>query len=873
MLLVNKADYQNAIDNLMAAQRVSTRTDYELTSQNWDKVYASHRASTSTGTSGSHLNVGNFNFYSNSKIEALNQRIEHEAGVANLEPVLGGGLSRPSLGDIFGTGTGNTTPGHGTFTGTTNPTITNPGTFIRPATSSRLTNTANNGVILTNSANLNSGVLANNNLNAGLLEVNANLETNKNMTTGNRGRLRSSSANSNSNDNTAATGSTTIQARGQLNGSLSNSSSSNNLNVTSLNARNLVKRESNTIQRKGQIVISDNTSNSATTINGNTVVVNTSLVRIPSTSNSNSTGGSITGVYHPVINTSDNRLSNGSHNGLLPTLVATTTTDNVSVEDYQYEKLREDYTDQGSDTSMLYERKSLEEYTIAYQLGDTIYDLCFKTDPNYSTYEELFTNIMACYNSGISASGPSSSASSSVFPIMTSSSTAQRFGWYSYLFVPQTPNDANRYNTNVKLPAIAAFVLSTAEEHRTAAMAKHLFLMTQFSMMRDYSNLYTNAPIKKIPHQNDHVGSYRDDFSINGSWDDIDCDYNQDFFNGTQGGIIRDYSKSWKNLDLRSYTVSRRASTNPDMFEPCGQILGHGLTLPDEYRTYFAQQYWAVPNLLEVSTTRSKTAVITIKSFGEKQSDWEDYNGSRNSIATVTITDKATPAMYDDIKMFFDFFKKCTEIAAYPLNRGYSHKKNILKKLYSADYAHACLQFDNDFPYTINKSLPWTHYFNAWNNLYTLGNDFNPNASNPETMHVSRASYQFYSWLWFHYKKAPNTWEGTKGMTVVFDDKDGRTLPNWYSNMNNLATNDKPYVKIVYASGGDNSTTIARQIKTNLFGSGEDIHDSAYNFNKTVSRSWKLNNYKKDATWTTKDNNTQKLTFPDYKNVEAYIDD
>ena len=887
MLLVNKEDFQNAVDNLMAAQQVSTRTDYELTSQNWDKVYASHRASTSTGSSGSHLNVGNLNYFSNAKIEALNHRIEHEAGVANLEPILGGG-SRPNLGDIFGTGTGNSTPGHGTLTGTTNPTITRPGTsttvtrpttsttVTRPATSSRLTNTASNGVLLTNSANLNSGMLANNNLNAGLLQVNANLETSKNnMTTGNRGRLRSSAANanSNSNGNTATIGSTTMQTRGLLNSSVSSSSSSNDLVATNLNARNLVKRDNNTIQRKGQIVISDNTSNSATTINGNTMVVNSSLVRIPSTSNSNSTGASITGVHRPVINTSDNGNSNGIHGSMLPTLVATTTTDNLSVEDYQYEKLREDYTDQGSDTSMLYERKSLEEYTIAYQLGDTIYDLCFKTDPNYSTYEELFTNIMACYNSGISASGPSSSASSSVFPIVTSASTAQRFGWYSYLFVPQTPNDANRYNTNVKLPAIAAFKLSTAEEHRTAAMAKHLFLMTQFNLMKDYSNLYTNAPIKKIPHQNDYVGSSRDGFSINGSWDDIDCDYNKDFFNGSKGGIIRDYNKSWKNLDLRSYTISRRGSTIPEMFEPCGQAIGNGFPVANEYRSNYAQLYWAIPDMLEVSTTRPKIAIITIKSFGDKQSEWEDHNGSRNSIATVTITDKATPAMYDDIKMFFDFFKKCTEIAAYPLNRGYSHKKNILKKLYSADYANACLQFDNDFPYTINKSLPWTHYFNAWNNLYTLGNDFDPDAANPENMHVSRANYQFYSWLWFHYKKAPNTWEGTKGMTVSLNDKNDRTLPHWYSNMNNLADNEKLYVKIVYASCGENSTTIAKQIKENLFGSGEEINDSAYKFNKTVSRSWKLNNYKKDATWTTKDNSTQKLDFPDYKNVEAYIDD
>lgn len=128
-------------------------------------------------------------------------------------------------------------------------------------------------------------------------------------------------------------------------------------------------------------------------------------------------------------------------------VVATATVPGTTnVEDYMYEKLKEDYSEQGTDTAMLYEKTSLEEYTIAHQLGDTIYDLCFKTDPNYNTYEEMFSTIMSCYNTGINPSGATCSAVSSVFPIITSSSTAQQFGWYSYLFVPQKPDDPIRYN-------------------------------------------------------------------------------------------------------------------------------------------------------------------------------------------------------------------------------------------------------------------------------------------------------------------------------------------------------------------------------------------------------------------------------------------
>ena len=913
LLLVNREDFQNAVDNLMAAQQISTRTDYELTSQNWDQVYASHRASMGTGSSGSFVNVGKFDSYTNAKIDALNARIQHEADLADIHDHLNLG-GRPGLGDLLGglgSGTGTST-GTGTGTGgvlggTGNPTITNPGqgrlgggrtgitgtsgngvlsgtTTINPGNNVSLAGNA--GVMLTNNSNLTSGVMANNNLNVEIAGMNLGGSA-KNM-----GRMnlqtRSLAAGSSNTGQTMTLNQGAAQQQGEdlalSSGtrSLRQGTQSDDLTLSGRNARNLVKLSSTSVSSSSSS--SSSSSGSAALMEGRvlattsaspagrrgTILATNVVVENPSVTAQ--TSGSTASSDHTVLGFSNRvvAVNQDDDDSSLGSAFYTAQTES-NVEDYMYEKLREDYTEQGSDTSMLYERKSLEEYALALQFGDTIYDLCFKTDPTFSTYNEMFTTIMACYNGGMSATGPTSSSSSSVFPVKTSG-TAQRFGWYSYLFVPQTPNDATRYNTNVTLPAIAAFRLNTAEQYRTAPMAKHLFLMTQFSMMKDYSNAYTNAPVKQIPHQIDHLVA-TDEFNINGSWDNISCDYGSDFFDGTKGGIIRDYTRSWKNMDLRSYSVARMGFIDPSYFEPCGRSVGYGWPLPDSYRSEYERQFWAVPDMLEVSTTRSKPAVITIKSFKDDQSAWEDYNASRNSIVTVTITDKATPAMYDDIKMFFDFFKKCTEIAAYPLDRGYSHKKNILKKLYSADYANACLQFDDDFPYTINKSLPWTHYFNAWNNLYTLGKNFKPEENNPENMHAARASYQYYSWLWFHYKKAPNTWEGTKGMTVKLEDSDYRTLPNWYTNMNELATNDKMYVQIVYVSGGDRSTVIAKQIKTNLFGGGEAINDNAYMFNNVVQGTWKLNNYKVNSTWTTTNENTKKLVFPKPADVEAYIDD
>jgi len=638
---------------------------------------------------------------------------------------------------------------------------------------------------------------------------------------------------------------------------LQGSSSSRSLLGSSSNTVANVKGNRTTRLQSGSKTTN---TNAVVSVGSNTIVQNNLAVHNIATENSNSTAFSILG-RHPLYNQ-----GGGSD------------TISTNVEDYQYEKLNEDYTEQGSDTAMLYERTSLEEYALAYEFGDTIYDLCFKTDPSYNTYEDLFTNILSCYNGGISSSDVTANSSYINYPIDKKGTLSQKFGWYSYLFAPVVPNDAKRYNKNVKLPAIAAFKYNTDKDHRTAAMAKHLFFMEQFALMKEYSNRYTNGPIRSIPHQHDNVGD--DSFTMNGRWDDIDCDYGSEFFNGQHGGIIRDYTNPWKNLELRSSILTQWIN-NPNA-EPFNNYVSH--TNPEEFRAAFGYDnpngynYWCVPDIVEVTTDRPKLPVITLNSFMQSSSKWEDYNGSRTYNANVVIKDKATDAMYKDIEMFYKFFKKCTEIAAYPLSRGYSHKKNIIKKLNKEEYAPARLEFDNGFPYSINKSLPWTHYFNAWGYLYTNYKTFDPDASNPETMHVEQGKYQFYSWLWFHYKKAPDDWRGNKGMILSLDANNDRTLPYWYTNMNNMVKNDKPYVKVVYLSFKNNSynsynliNQIARQIKDNLSGSGSDILDNSFLFNSVVSGTWKLTNYQ--SFQTAKDEATKSLPFPDYDKVDAYIDD
>ena len=931
-ILVDIDKAQGAIDALMATQQVSTRTDYELTSQNWDKVYASHQASTSTGRGEGTIHAGDFTAFTNARIEALNDKIQHEAGLANIHDRLTPG---GHLGDLFGgstgTGTGGVLGGTGSGSGTGtgggllggggDPTITNPGngstgtlgrpgrtgvtgtgggrltgnvTTTNPGNNVQLTNTS--GVILTNSSNLSSGVLANNNLNLDMLGINMGSDA-KNM--GGMGRTRSANANTNTSSGSgqlyAQYGGQTQQQQASATLSTGNrggqSQETTSVALVDRNSRNVVKNTttSSSTLTGGRVVAATSSSSGRGKFQATNVLVESSSVTLPVAGTATSSGFSALGSTNRVVAGEGNQP--GKFLGYnVADYTETYTQAEANVEDYMYDKLLEDYTEQGSDTSMLYERNSLEEYAIAYQYGDTIFDFCFKTDPYYDTYEDLFTQVLSCYNGGIeSSTTPTANNTLVLYPVRTSSSTSQRFGWYSYLFAPQVPNDKNRYNENVTLPAIATFKLNTDKEHRTAAMAKHLFLYSNFSRMLYYSNKYTKGPLTRIPHQITHTIK-DDEFRLNGDWDGIGCAYGYEFFNGNKGGIIREPSNKWKNLDKRSnvlkawayrasnyepfdmryiYTLDYNAAMYLHYFDsPNTSHISNSSGIID-----YTWSYWDVPDILDVKVENSPTIpVITIRSFEASQSKWEDYNGARNAVVNVKINDYATPALYDDIQMFFKFFKKCTEIAAYPLCRGYSHKKAILQILYSEGQANARLIFDDNFPYIINKSLPWTHYFTAWNYIYeNVG--FNPADHNPEDMHAGNSYYQYYSWLWFHFKKAPVTYSGTKGLTVSLDAGDDRTLPYWYTGMSNMSNVKKPYVTVVYVSAKNNvgvGSQIAAQIKKNLFGSGE-INDNAFLFNSELSKSWQLKSY--PNYFTNKDKDTDKLTFPDPSSVEQYIDD
>lgn len=235
MLLVNKEGYQKAIDNLMASQQVSTRTDYVLTSQNWDKVYESHRASMTTGSSDSRLNVGNFTSFTNSRLESLNERIQREVDRAEMRPDVGRFGDKFDLGfddvgmggaggsdDLLGRNAPFTNPGPGNMRieAPSKDTILKPIAIEKVPANSMLNKEVatmninqNAAIVLSNKSSANSGVMAANVLNKSVLET---VSSSSEAKITRVAKLRSATANSNSGTTTSSSAQMTLQSRGQL---------------------------------------------------------------------------------------------------------------------------------------------------------------------------------------------------------------------------------------------------------------------------------------------------------------------------------------------------------------------------------------------------------------------------------------------------------------------------------------------------------------------------------------------------------------------------------------------------------------------------------------------------------------------------------
>ena len=854
LVLVNLKDYQSAIDVVMQQQQVSTMTTYELTSQNWDQVYASHSFSSGTtssgGGSGNVTSSGQFNI--NVKDPDKFQIKHQDMLEMEREGDIHKGKEVGNLHDLLGkdgiTGKlGNKTDMN--LNGKLDKDFNKTGNLIDKTggRTGNLINTGNNVIAGGGS----SVILTDNNLNGGLLKGTEPLIKGNGGGGGGRGVVRSVAPPAPEVDNSRVTLDNPDRNTQMANANLRATGNTRSTVVRSAGPAGGTGGTARTTIRK----TASSVKTPAIKTSRGTIAQQVSGKRTPSTSRAIATSGSnrktpaqLEGAVVVHTGSSIIRPTGGGDNQ------SQSNQGIVDVSDYQYEKLKEDYTAQGKDTSMLYERTSLEKYHIACSIGDTIYDFCFKTDAQFSTYGELFENIMGAFNSGINSNNQQITASKITFPI-ASSTLQQKFNWYSYLFTSYTPDDPKRYNKGVTLPPIANFIIDTDKNSRSHAMAKHFFLAREFGIMKAVTNTYASA-VTKIPHQKSSSFPDIGKGANKGSYDDITCEYGKDFFNGQRGGIMVDPQAKWKNANYRSVMTQY-----DEQFIEFNYISDSYARDPDQFDNLFAG-FWRIPNILEVSSDQhSKTPVITTASFEENTSKHEDKNGARTSTVTVTITDVATPTMYQDIKMYYNFFQKCVNIVAHLNSRGYSYKTAQLKKLYTTAKQNTIFQFDNDFPYQITKATVITQYFHNWKSFY--------DNTNKELKLIVGNYNNYYSagylYFWFHHSYC-NNYQGTKGMTIDQSKSANRVSP-WYDNLNNLGKGDKTYVKIVYLDKArpDPSSSyntdygrnfpyyangIADQINSNLAGQGESIKDTPFRYNNVTSSHWQLN-YKNVSTYST----------------------
>lgn len=930
LFLVDMEKYQEQADQIYTSQVISTMTDYELTSQNWNQVYASHSASMTTQSSeGSPLLSGAANRHIiEVQMGKINMEIDHEMGKehvkenhisSSLAGMLGGsrldfaGSGSSGSGSYDGSGGGrtpkrpgtNSTGGNLTRFGASGGTQFNAGNINlnREDVSVQLVkNTAGvskvtGSVKVQGKTVVKSAVASNSSSNM----MNTETQTPMNMAVSPEGvsfalagatitpytliatqalaeevqaptQTRAlSSANTRSKAMTSANVASNQMTSSVQPHSLSGAGSTTQTPQTAQTtltppttqttriARNTVggtdttssalrqiSRQEKTLGGTGtpQTVPSGRRHGLTTTSSGSSVESSRQVVvlglRKPSSVFENNT---LEGVKVSQTKPEIQVTPSFGHSLLTGSTLSEDTV--YDVEDYQYEKLKEDYTEQGSDTTMNYKRTSLEEYFIACSLGDTLYTLCFKTDDNFDTYKDLFNGIMQGFGDVIQPSSTPEITSTRVTYPLKKTSLTQAFNWYSYLFCEYKPQDSLRYNRTVTLPPIASFIIDVDKPSHD--MAKHKFLWNAFNEMR--MAFTQTRPVTKIPKQDNEGTSVIEKLRFNklpGKYQDITCEYGYEYLNGTRGGLIPDATNQWTGND---YRLSHSFLSN----------------------TFFPSYENEVPSIVTLQVSRGDIPTITANSFGDNSALYEDYGSKRSRVSNndIKLIDCATPAMYNDIKVLFDFFQKCKNYALYICDRGFSYKRDKIKNLYKKENMNLTFQFDN-FPFQITQNVLLTHYMDFNYNVYTYYDSYKLNMDDkgfvPTLAHPSSNVYlthYFYSYYWLHInktkvKKHEEDGEGfstTRGIDVDLEKHSDIWMDHWYSDLNKMGNGDNSQLKIRYVSGFGNDgystyTKIAKQIREGMNGvPGETIKDKPFYYNRNHTSSYQYKNvYKTQGT-------------------------
>lgn len=410
----------------------------------------------------------------------------------------------------------------------------------------------------------------------------------------------------------------------------------------------------------------------------------------------------------------------------------------VDVRQIRIDEARDEMLEKGQDTMMDYTRTKINEYAIATQIGNVVYILYFGTsEATINTYEDLFTIIK---NNVTEASWKNKSwthtkvgtSVKTTLPAVNDNNAARIFYKYAYLFNSYKPNDRTMYRDGITLPPIATFVVNTDNTIESNNLFKlhkayrnrlddfyHVsssFKLYGYDSAFDSGELnrkinYIPGPIdpenKPSSNVNDLKGPrgipHQDGTSWKG-WEKINSEINVSHQN-------YQWSRSGNNVlpELNYRTHPIKWSLNSGMYSGTGNMY----TNVQEGTSSF-NSWWNTPNILDITVTAKTNCRIDSSYFTNTSKRLPTYGDNPE----VSIVDKITSPIFEDLKIFNSFFQQIYNYAVALDCRGYrgdGKKKETL--LHDIANPNNVLMFD-DFPFQIPSFIRSTFYFYTWDFTY-----------------------------------------------------------------------------------------------------------------------------------------------------------
>ena len=388
----------------------------------------------------------------------------------------------------------------------------------------------------------------------------------------------------------------------------------------------------------------------------------------------------------------------------------------INIKNQQLEEIYDNKMDYGKDSMTYYRTQMKNNYKVAASVGDCVYEWTWWADFNYETYSELAARrlSMGCYTYGKDPANYDILADelrNGTVYVSNSYITVKFNSWRSYwFFLPYDPQDAKRYNTSCTMPPRFFLALNNGGDPNLSTMHRAYF--QQFiDMERDFKQ----TPLMEVRHTDDK-GEV--DYSKTGKATVTDYYLKNELKSILAKGFIANYSSSFSKIDLRI-----KGGTN---YTQCAANGYHPTTVD-------------VPCLLDFSSSQ-ELLPMDDKYFNPEYTSRLSL-GQGDGTYRITITDYATHAIVNDIKMFHDFMQLNQQHGQKFNQRGWSHKVDYFKDYYSSKYKNAKFSHPN-FPFDIPEIYIVTHYMTALDDIW-LGEQSSYYTPKGDYLHFYNKNFDF----------------------------------------------------------------------------------------------------------------------------------